>query len=130
MKRTARQVSADPMVVFLPRRLADGRYREWDFKRAKAWDSHRLLHSDDHVLVAHPFLLFDSSDLFHGAARWNDSQLFTSPDQPRQSIEIRFRCRCDPEKCDDCQLSPVSHAFRRGNLTNEKHRISGSQYPL
>jgi hypothetical protein len=83
------------------------------------------------VLVAHPFLLFDSSDLFHGAARWNDGDSFTSGQRAkdRQSVEIRFRCRCDPTACDHCQLSPISHAYREGLIGRDRHRTGGEAYP-
>ena len=34
------------------------------------WDSHQLRADPEHVFVAAPALVFESSDLWHGAVHW------------------------------------------------------------
>eukprot|EP00959_Pyramimonas_sp_CCMP1952_P002517 51992-Pyramimonas_sp.AAC.1 len=48
----------------------------------------------------------------------------------RESIELRFRCRCSPEKCPECVLSPVTAAYRSGQLGALEYRSSEAFYTL
>ena len=69
-----------------------------------------LTPSDAHVFVSAPALVFDSFDLWHGAATWSDDDdakktlrtIDTKGRQPfhraRCSVEMRFRVKIDVEK--------------------------------
>lgn len=125
------QVSKDPVVVLLPKRKGE---QEWDFNEPAEWDSHRLIADPDHVFVAAPFLIFDSSDLWHGAVQWDDADRFGSSvpkaARARESVELRFRCRCDPSKHETCQLSPITEAYRTSNISDNSHRVAAAVYNL
>ncbi|GAB5364717.1 hypothetical protein AAMO2058_000993900 [Amorphochlora amoebiformis] len=117
------QVTTYPNVILLPR---DGGAREWKFlPPSEHWNADRLLWSAEHVFVTAPFLAFDSADLWHGAARWR-SQL-DSVYPMRESVELRFRCRCYVKTGD--KVSPVSAARNRGALGPMESRHSDAFYP-
>ena len=77
---------------------------------AASFEFPELTPSDAHVFVSAPALVFDSFDLWHGAATWSDDDdakktlraVDTKGRQPfhraRCSVEARFRVRVDVEK--------------------------------
>ena len=108
-----------------------------------------LTPSDDHVFVAAPVLVFDSFDLWHGAAKWTDSDdckkllrtIDTKGRQPfhraRCSVEMRFRIRIDVEKANEqknnCLVSPwgpFSSAVASGKFRDDGLRDSEARYDL
>ncbi|KAK3251204.1 hypothetical protein CYMTET_39456 [Cymbomonas tetramitiformis] len=121
------QVLEYPVAFLLPR---DGGMKEWSFEPPGEWDKHRLLHNPEHIFVTAPFVMFDSSDLWHGAVRWQD-QMSLPEGFKRESIELRFRCRC---KCSDavdkggCTMSPISRAYHLDQISDSHSRSSEFNY--
>ena len=80
-------------------------------------------------------MIFESSDLWHGAVEWSDNRELeiTKPEADsgvhRESIELRFRCRCSPT-CQDCHLSPITYAYRNGHIGDSAHREGGATYDM
>ena len=109
--------------------------------------SPELVAQDEHVWITHPFVIFDSFDMWHGAAKWDadeKSELCNSCDDAararqeaakgRVSMELRFRARCKPSKSknngDDFEYSPLSSAYRGGAFAPDTVRPSESLYDL
>jgi hypothetical protein len=109
--------------------------------------SPELVAQDEHVWITHPFVIFDSFDMWHGAAKWdgdekgelcNGCKDVTRARQEaakgRVSMELRFRARCKPSKRtnngDDFEYSPLSSAYRGGAFAPDTVRPSEGLYDL
>ena len=109
--------------------------------------SPELTPSDEHVWVTHPFVCFDSFDMWHGAAKWESdikSELCNGAkdvmrarqdaSKGRVSMELRFRARCKPAGVkggrEGVPFSPLSSAYRGGAFKPDTVRPSGGSYDL
>ena len=102
-----------------------------------------LTSEDAHSFVTGPAMVFDSFDLWHGAARWEEDKAFTDElrridvkgRQPfhraRCSIEMRFRVRIDM-KADGAakQWGPFASAVASGKFRDDGLRDSEAKYDL
>lgn len=99
-----------------------------------------LLPDDRHVFVTAPAMVFDSFDLWHGAATWDEPdeakktlrQVDTKGRQPfhraRCSIEMRFRVRTRIERGD--RGGPFNAAVNSGKFRDDGLRDSEARYDL
>ena len=90
--------------------LTNDVFTDSEASSASPFEFPELTPSDAHVFVSAPALVFDSFDLWHGAATWSDDDdakktlrtIDTKGRQPfhraRCSVEARFRVRVDVEK--------------------------------
>ena len=109
--------------------------------------SPELVAQKEHVWIAHPFVIFDSFDMWHGAAKWdadekseiikNASDVARARQEAakgRVSMELRFRARCKPSARRDenaeFEFSPLSSAYRGGAFTPDSVRPSEGTYDL
>tara|TARA_B110000977_G_scaffold166839_2_gene214974 strand:+ start:1835 stop:3169 length:1335 start_codon:yes stop_codon:yes gene_type:complete len=107
--------------------------------------SPELMADTDHKWITHPFVIFDSFDMWHGAAKWNgeekgamvneskdDTRARQEAAKGRVSMELRFRARCKPSAKKDGSIpfSPLSCAYRGGAFTPDTVRPSEGKYDL
>mmetsp|Transcript_36422 Transcript_36422/g.90823 ORF Transcript_36422/g.90823 Transcript_36422/m.90823 type:complete len:462 (-) Transcript_36422:57-1442(-) len=100
-----------------------------------------------HVWVTAPFAIFDSFDVWHGAAKWDGDmkgelcngakdvmRARQEAAKGRVSMELRFRARCRPEGqkggSPGVPWSPLSAAYRGGAFTPTTVRPTGGKYDL
>ena len=102
-----------------------------------------LTSEDAHSFVTGPAMVFDSFDLWHGAARWEEDKAFTDElrridvkgRQPfhraRCSIEMRFRVKIDM-KADGAakRWGPFASAVASGKFRDDGLRDSEAKYDL
>ena len=102
-----------------------------------------LTSEDAHVFVTGPAMVFDSFDLWHGAARWEEDKSFTDElrridvkgRQPfhraRCSIEMRFRVRVDMKaEAATERWGPFASAVASGKIREDGLRDSEAKYDL
>jgi hypothetical protein len=103
-----------------------------------------LTPDDRHVFVTGPAMVFDSFDLWHGAATWDDeeaakkrlSTVDTKGRQPfhraRCSVEMRFRVKIDVAKAEASgdAWGPFSAAVASGKFRDDGLRDSEARYDL
>ena len=109
--------------------------------------SPELTPEDSHVWVTAPFAIFDSFDLWHGAAKWDKDvkadlvngcedvmRARQEVTKGRVSMELRFRARCKPEGQkggrEGVPWSPLSSAYRGGVFAPDTVRPTGGKYDL
>ena len=105
--------------------------------------SPELTPDDAHAWITHPFVAFDSFDMWHGAAKWDGDEKKAVIDSAadlmrarqdaskgRVSMELRFRARCKPGGREGVPFSPLSSAYRGGVFTPDTVRPSGGEYDL
>ena len=114
--------------------------------------SPELVPDDEHVWVTHPFVCFDSFDMWHGAAKWSSESAKSDikaelcngakdvmrarqdASKGRVSMELRFRARCKPAGVrggrEGVPFSPLSSAYRGGAFKPDTVRPSGGAYDL
>lgn len=96
-----------------------------------------------HVWITHPFVIFDSFDMWHGAGKWDSEEKADIIDKcvdktrarqdaskGRVSMELRFRARCKPNQKNGVPFSPVSSAYRGKVFTPDTVRPSEGRYEL
>ena len=122
-----------------------------DSKSSSPFEFPELTPSEKHVFVAAPVLVFDSFDLWHGAASWSDDDdakktlrtIDTKGRQPfhraRCSVEMRFRVKIDVEKAtvgrDENKQrvspwGPFAAAVASGKFRHDGLRDSEARYDL
>ena len=105
--------------------------------------SPELTPDDAHTWITHPFVAFDSFDMWHGAAKWDGDEKKAVIDSAadlmrarqdaskgRVSMELRVRARCKPGGREGVPFSPLSSAYRGGVFTPDTVRPSGGEYDL
>ena len=110
----------------------------------RAFEFPEVKHEEAQEFVTNGALVFDSFDLWHGAAKWNEDKSFkkklTDIDpkgrepfhSARCSIEMRFRVRIDMESeaAKTLRWGPFTSAVRDGKFLTENLRDSEARYDL
>ena len=150
LKRVARNpISAAPIIMsaFSTKKKSKADAFEFTDANYMKRGSPELVAQDEHVWIAHPFVIFDSFDMWHGAAKWDADQKSelckSSKDiararqeaaKGRVSMELRFRARSKPSARPggpgEFEYSPLSSAYRGGAFAPDTVRPSEGTYDL